>query len=60
MGLGKTVEGIGGIFLREILALHHNVPPARRASVIVCPNAQVMEQWGARRRRVEAAPLEHV
>ena len=45
MGLGKTIEGIGGIFLREILALHSGVLPARRASLIIAPNVQVMEQW---------------
>lgn len=45
MGLGKTVEGIGGIFVREILALHCGVPAQRRASLVVAPNVQVMEQW---------------
>lgn len=45
MGLGKTVEGIGGIFVREILALHNKVPAERRVSLIVTPNNQVMEQW---------------
>ena len=45
MGLGKTVEGIGGIFLREICALHNGVPEHLRASLIIAPNVQVMEQW---------------
>lgn len=45
MGLGKTVEGIGGIFLREICALHNSVPGHLRASLIIAPNVQVMEQW---------------
>ena len=45
MGLGKTVEGIGGVVVREILALHCGVPAARRASLVVAPNVQVMEQW---------------
>ena len=35
------VESIGGIFLREILALHNNVPKQRRASLIIAPNQQV-------------------
>ena len=41
MGLGKTIEGIAGIFLREILALQNNVPEQNRASLIIAPNVQV-------------------
>ena len=38
------VESIGGIFLREILALHNDVPKQRRASLIIAPNQQVWVQ----------------
>ena len=44
MGTGKTVEGAAGAFLREILALWNDVPPQCRATLIVAPNTQVMEQ----------------
>ena len=40
----SPVESIGGIFLREILALHNDVPKQRRASLIIAPNQQVWVQ----------------
>jgi len=50
MGLGKTIECLGGAWLREIL--HANRADTRecatvRTTLICAPNAQVAEQWVA-------------
>ena len=41
MGLGKTIELLGGGFLREILHAHHDFPAEIRTTMIVLPNDPV-------------------
>jgi hypothetical protein len=47
MGLGKTIELLGGAFLREILHAHHGFPDRTRTTMIVLPNDPVCDQWKA-------------
>jgi hypothetical protein len=45
MGLGKTVECLGGVWLRESLHGMRGLPAPLRSSLIVVPNRGVGDQW---------------
>ena len=48
MGLGKTVECLGGIWVREILDANDSASdPGVRTTLIVSPNKAVSQQWKA-------------